>query len=1375
MATRIYQGKIVKAEYERAEEVRGNMSPLDALVNTFSLLQDATNYHLVALAGMAENSGSAIGVRFKERVRSIWEECPKGVVGAKTLQQSVVETLHLNKNASFDEAVSAIYEGCEMPEALPYVQQIILELTGQGEGVIQQEGRSLLPKLCDASFGGNYPYSAKEKKAKKGKQRLIDELNRDGITQQDLEQLAAEMDLSWAGVKTQPTDDHSSSLVYTQTETIEQVKVAMEEMCEVIRKGSDKAWVKYAKEKNIDLYTEVTQTIIKRAVIDSSHLLAKNNKAAKELKQAAIFFMYYPCALSAGMLRTKLGKNKEEKTQGREYDCFALANDPMILARGERGYIYKGYTALPDWKQSGSAMYSSEWDILAFKEALKIMHAYELKTKERKAIVDSLQSELDYRLYGKGKVSLANPESEEVAAVLGGDPRYELLKELVREISPDIETDYTISRRSLNAYDEVREKWLMLEKVSEPTEQELVEVVRSVQGGGGRFGSGVLFEALCREKYRPIWHDHVDSGKKTLPRSGNIIKDFCLVQELESEIEQYSRPVRITAAEAQCSPRQLLYSDLGSFGKKCKGHEFIKQQDGKVRLRVAVRNEQGHLEGATIVASYSAPRFERDELGTDAACWLGTEARVSWLQPMMKALDIEPGLVRMKKEPAVALQVKRIFNSKAGDEEHVCFLNFPVSLELDALHKQIGKADVWSNSMFVGKDEKLHLHWPDTYDGNSAPWWLNQSVIQNGYDVLGVDLGVRYAAAWALNHIQTEPTMLTQGGTLLTGRYVGQAAERKWYGFARKQGLIRIEGEGSQRKHKESRSSADKAQLPDGITGATKEDYELAKKVLNRVGAPCPEQSAYNVLVLCNAALRVFKRLISRARVYQSLLVKLKDSEKQARALQEAKKYFDHNEATRLFIPGILERIEQGATADVVDMLLSALLVLRNDLPQVATDVTNLILPRKHGHWQWVEMSKPGYICSGRIELLDGGNSRRCIYHRGGLSISRLTQLEALRQTLQSLNRVLWMEPGVLSPFGREMRNLPVVDPCPDLLRKIEKVREQRVNKIAHDIVAQALGVRLKKSRPNKNIHGKDIVHGEYEKIPGRKPVDFVVLENLSRYLTSVDRTSEENSTLMRWAHRQILAKVKQLLEEVFGIPVVCAHAAYTSKFDSLTSSPGFRVKALDKKYLSSMMSKGNGNPKLMEIYGRILEEVPFEELPTGLKLIVPHERNGGEFFVSCSCGNVRVLNADINAAINIAWRGIAAPDALELLHRVRLEKKKGEWAPRATNKREKALKGVITASASYSSDATKQLASTFWVNSSSSSAPGDATFTLANGVQHSLLSARALWDAVKEHSMDMCALFNWRILQNHTSYAELLRSYLIERGILKDDDDIPL
>lgn len=228
MTTRIYQGKIVSAEYEKPEKVSSSASAKEAILDTYRLFQDAINYHLVALAGMGIKGADSVIGRFRDQVEGNWTAHPKGIEDARTLQQSVTETLGLCSSATFDETLDVIYEGCERRDVLPYVLKFLVIKTEKGEGVIQTQGKELLPKLCSPGFSGNYDYSTKGRLAEEGRKRLISTLSKKEITLAEIESLANDMDMSWTGIKTPPDESHTFSVCYNQKETQEEVKNIME-------------------------------------------------------------------------------------------------------------------------------------------------------------------------------------------------------------------------------------------------------------------------------------------------------------------------------------------------------------------------------------------------------------------------------------------------------------------------------------------------------------------------------------------------------------------------------------------------------------------------------------------------------------------------------------------------------------------------------------------------------------------------------------------------------------------------------------------------------------------------------------------------------------------------------------------------------------------------------------------------------------------------------------------------------------------------------------------------------------------------------------------------------------------------------------------
>ncbi len=1272
---RIYQGRIIRASFCGRGSQRGEGAALRALVQTHRLFQDAVNYHLVALAGMADVQNATEGGRFREQVKAIWSEYPKGCADACTLQVSVCRTLGLGL-VSFEQAVNAIFDGCERPDVLPYVQQFVIDKVRKEKNPIRDGGNELLPKLCDAESKANYDYSSKSRLAGAGEIRLRRLLN-GSPTEEELSSFAREMDLSWAGVKTQP------GMFWSESETCSQLKRTMEDLLRNLDAGGVPVWQRMVGERNLG--QEVRETLARREA-DDSHLLARNNRCNLALKQAAIFFMYYPCSLSAALLKAVMPAEKKAASSDAIYDYTSLEDDPLLLARGKRGYVYPGFTALPIWAtQKEGDMYDKDWDILAFKEALKALHGFSLKTAERQQERRGLEDEINYMKTGKEmkaeKARLSDAEDEDSSLpVLGGDPRYELLCELVKSLRQGEEDqDYGISRRAIKGWDKMVRRWNELIRKGKGDTRSLQEAVKKQQGKEDSWGSTPLFLALCEEKYRPIWQGGAPSDQ--YHRSKHILEGFNTLQEKERKLHRLEKPVRLTAAEPVFSPRALTYSDLTTEVNRLKGCSFDKSEEGMVQLRVAVQDECGLWREEAVQVVYSAPRLVRDQLGINPSRWgVGKEktSNVVWLQPMLAALELEqsPRPKEGKKNPSVMLEVdeeNRAWRSRQGGKESAerceaelpaCWLNFAVTLDVEPLQRALGIAARWQKQMLDAK-EKPHLQWPGTVEKKASEGWWNRPEIQKeGFQAMSVDLSVRYAAAWSL--IQVDAFREKEPVPEPPRRLLGEAGGRRWYGHPVQQGILRLDGEFPARRGGENSGV---------IRRATESEEKRMLALWKSWGMEPPseeERAQMNILQWNDAVLRVFRRMLSRYRVYLHACHLLKEETDAGKVEKEMTRLAEYVERMKQddFTSGISEALRRRHREDALTLLFSEIERLRVFLPRMAETVTNLLLPRRRGRWEWSAREGDSGYGIMKPEGEETYEREHYIHRMGGLSVARLSQLENLRQRLQSMNRLLALEPGQKPKTGRELRDDPVPDPCPDIRLKIENVRETRVNQIAHGIVAQALGVELiTPPRAGKNRDGRDVVHGEYRRIPGRKPVSMVVLENLSAYRTQVDHSRRENTTLMRWAHRQIAAKVVQLLEEVFGIPVLFTRAAYTSRFDSMTSAPGFRADAMTGARLKRR--RGDGEEEECRCYDDLLSRLPHQ-----VKLYMPSLTNSGEFFISRKPGGEPVVrNADINASVNIAWRALASPEALHLLHQVRLKRDSEKVSPRRDYKREKAVK----------------------------------------------------------------------------------------------------
>lgn len=1362
---RIYQGRIINAEFED-DDLRQNAqySPYDAIYDTHRLFQDAVNYHIVALAGMCQGKAVPIAAEFEARIKSIWTAKPKNAVLAETMQDSLARTLNLTA-PSYDEVIDVIYYGIEHRELLPFVLKYIMESTQSGAGVLQKKSKELLPKLCNPEFNGNFDFSPKGRESAKGLQKLKDRLTL--ADDEELIELAKHMDLSWAGIKTEPNGYHSIE------DTAFEVRKAITNFLELLDKERDNTIQELQARYPIDL-SEMLRELTKNAPTIEKKSLAKNKKVSLILKYCAVLFMYYPCRLTADLLHSRLPKQKVGTDSNNEWDTSLLENDPMILTRGKRGYIYKGFSALPCWETGINSMYEKSWDILALQEALKAIHGFDLKQKEREKKRKEIEQNIRYVTEGIGKPVDTNDENDAPLPVFKDDPRYNAVIALIKELTQKEEEPYTITSRTLNSFEDVTKAWKASINAGCDKTEDLQQCVKSVQAKSKRFGSQVLFDALCKPEYRCIWELPAPCDK--YPRSENILIDYGMLQSWNKELVHLSEPVRVTAAEARYSPRQLMYSDLANLGEHVKkGCTFIDREKGLIRLGVLVRNEKGRWMGTPVRVTYSAPRFVRDQIGESSEFWPKEKLplRKEWMQPMLQALNLPPeSMPIMDKTPAVGLTMA---DTSDGNGMPRMYLNFPTRLNVEPLQKELGKSELWQRQFCGGKDELLHLLWPAIQKKANVAWWENENIQKSGFSVLSVDLGVRYAAAYSLVRVSTRDNIKSLSGGDVVNRCIGCSEAHSWYAAVTRQGLIKLHGEGRSTAINSKKTQASRE--VQGIRQAQETDKQTIINAFAKVGVSPwfanKKEEQLNILQLNDECLRLFRRILSRNRIFASWVYKLTLAEKAADTLQDMKNYF--SKVGDDFYPDIRQAVEAGDVSTAEKCLWTAAKALREELPKLAEVVTNSVLPQQRYKWSWQPTSRYGFIGSGvMVRETDVKQQKVKRYFMGGLSVYRLTQLEELRHCLQSMNRQLHNKLGQEVGFGADTRNQPVIDPCPEILDKIASLREERVHQIAHNIVAQALGVRLCETKDKATLDetGRDIYHGSYEVIPGRKPVDFVVLENLKKYQTGIDRAPDENTTLMRWAHRQILAKVKQLLTEVFGIPVLETHAAYTSKIDYTDSTPGFRAQQLTLSHCRRMeeLARTEKERKTAIAYTGILKLLEAENAVKKLHLYCP--RRGGEFFISQhNSKSISVRNADMNASANIAWRALAAPERLELIHRLRLNKTaKGELKLQVINTREKSIKDwelVCTAP--------EQVEKSGHITAFYGKPPYGAPlcYLQDEGRLIPFTYSKHVWGYIKNHAWDICHRLNIRLLESMEYNADSIKQLLEDS--CPDGDDIPM
>jgi hypothetical protein len=166
---------------------------------------------------------------------------------------------------------------------------------------------------------------------------------------------------------------------------------------------------------------------------------------------------------------------------------------------------------------------------------------------------------------------------------------------------------------------------------------------------------------------------------------------------------------------------------------------------------------------------------------------------------------------------------------------------------------------------------------------------------------------------------------------------------------------------------------------------------------------------------------------------------------------------------------------------------------------------------------------------------------------------------------------------------------------------------------------------------------------------------------------------------------------------------------------------------------------------KAMELFGK-LEQMNHDQ-PPGKSRTLLWPQPGGPVFVAAA-GSAPVMQADLNAAINIGLRALASPRELPLLHKVRTEKNSaGELVPKqAGNKREMALFGKNGAAfksvrmEEFKAGASKPNLFYDEVEIAQQERAGYPALASSRAL---LAGGRALWSAVKANQWSRCQTIN--------------------------------
>lgn len=1304
-----------------------------------ALFQDAVNYYLVALLALAAPDNKFLG-QLRQRVAKagdpfqIWAPFPRRGRTRPGLAASLARTLrHPVETLAFEDVCARLLAGNEADAATRDAAVTSLLNACAGAGAIQQQGRAYLPKFCDPTTAANFAGDPAMLRRELHQDLLPRVLHDPGVT------------------PTSPAldefDTYSIATPDTKRPVLapERARARLHQAVALWRERHPDSVPEF--ERLAQIIDKLPPNFSLPGYIGSS---AKGEAQAR-LFALLLFRHVERSSFTLELLRAatpprKAATSPSIKAAAPESSRPAGAADPVRTARGARGFVFRAFTSLPLWNPADTPEPQwKEFDIAAFKYALTALNQIEEKTKERLAEAEVLARRLAY-MRGEARKFSGATEQDEPPPVTAGDPRVERLRALLRSEALQVanamtdgeSVDYGLHPRTLRGFRELRKHWRRHlapgESHSPEKEAKLRDALREFQTEHREtVGSVVLFEALLAPENWLIWQEPAAERAQAWSdaRFGDDPLEALLEEsQLEERQARLREPIQLTPADPLASRRQYDFHAVSKFSAPPRARCRHDPGACAFTTEIAVcRGGRWRIERARIV--YTAPRFLRDSLRADPGETDLAAAR--WLQPMMAALASPPALPQDLTDCPVCLMP----DVTVAGERRV-LLNFPVTLEPAALVEKLGRAPRWSGQFCGPTDAPFAVRWPqdDWAAGKEAGAWYHCG---EGFTVLGVDLGTRDAGALA--HL----TVTAANPAKPVHRCLGEAGGRRWFASLTGTAMIRLPGE-------DARVFARGSPTPEverfGERGrlASPEETDRCERLLAELGAdPAPLLGADSRRFFPaqnDALLKALRRAQGQLARLQSWSWRLRSEAECVQATDEIREQYHFNAG----------QTPAETIADIDRRLASQRELVTRSLVAIA----NRVVPLRDREWIW-QRRDDGSGCHVLVQTDPSATlPRKQIGGQRGLSTERIEQLEELRRRCQSLNRALLHAPGERPRLGRRTKGAELPDPCPAILEKIDRLRDQRVDQTAHAILASALGVRLRAPALAPETRRARDIHGEYERF--REPVDFIVIEDLSRYLSSQDRSRRENTRLMQWSHRQLVAKLRQLCE-TYGIPVLATPAAYSSRFCSRTGAAGFRaveVGPADRHAapwcwtLQKLAAHQAGESRLEPERHAEAERVRtlFDELDRlnlGRReagkpprtLLAPQA--GGPMFVPLAAAPA--MQADLNAAINVALRGIAAPSQHDIHHRIRTERAAGSLKVRTSSKREKARwpGGGPALQLAASIDASERTPNVF------SDGAGVADFDRVElpGVAGKFALGRGLWTSVKRRAWERIAQLN--------------------------------
>jgi IS605 OrfB family transposase len=1059
------------------------------------------------------------------------------------------------------------------------------------------------------------------------------------------------------------------------------------------------------------------------------------------------------------------------------------AADPLAAVRCEFGFVFPFFTNLLGLTpRSGKGAIWTGFDKSAFKRAAEEVFKYKIRSDARKSLIEERRRTVDA-----------------MEATINGDPRKELMEGLLGELGGAV--GYGMRRATIGGWADLRQEFLTVANRGEPVDEDklLAAIEKAREESGGGFGSGAFFKALCEEKYHPLWLPTWKNKQAHHPK--NFVRWWVLYSEAREELakvwddeskapksiaftwpgtknrhgEMSFRPldfnIQVTPApeadlfdcEGDGKPIRLIRTNANSRKGKSNARSAFTDSNGNplypltLSYRRLKRDRIADSEGSSVEAEYApplvtgkAPAFdepgERAPLDSSASL-LPADRRGCW--HFMFSFKLEREMQKLLADGAAKVPGEKSIRVVKKSGKWVGLnLRWPIDLKTENPPEKDHVAPVsFSGEEIEDTDAKFSI---------KKIWCSNEF---KPFDILSVDLGVRYAGAWCRGRVKTGRDTDRPYERTISSDGHGREIVFDAYDF----GTFRLQGEDAKIWRKDGhRGFGDKPAVEKcGSRGRVATDSERSefKELAGRlfpasVRFPIPDNPpdikffpelgehltyrlrrrlgrirflfklrwqikgkrrkighAYQILAgdelktfrgeqrfnaiaaltfspkedkpeeteddflrglrLSLAADEVWSKLVfEHERQPYPLFAKIKGGPanpgtKRIKSTQKAsaarlRTELQSDNETRWDWAALAERLEQE---------LSKAMQAFAGSQSLMAEVARFVWPLQDKKWKWISC-EPNRDGKQSVLVLDENSTepKRFTHGMRGLNVKRIRLMQDFRQCCQSLAK---LERRFYTDGDKGLEPSPVQlservhEPAPAFIDKINDLREQRVNQTAHMVLAEALGLDLM-NPAEVEIDGKSKcqlkserdLHGRYEH--KRPRVAAIVLEDLSRYRTSQDRSRYENSQLMEWSHRAIIGKLQDMAQ-VFGLQIITVDARFSSRFCSRTGVPGIRcaevAKGFENEYPWKKWAEEEGErAKLIQSAAEVLNKC------TDPKLTLVLPMDGGPAFLPViphAPGKQGLeANADINAAINIGLRAVGHPDRLDIFPVMRTEAK---------------------------------------------------------------------------------------------------------------------